>query len=357
MSIETILTFAVGFLTAALIGLLILKAVAGRARRLERRNLEAMRPSSLIALESEVAAERARAAQEARRLERDIEQRRAREGEARLIADRVTTRLRIAESELTDARQTIADLEDRLVGETTRATSTEGALARAQDDVRRIEEALYETRRLADERELELSRARDEMQGLRTTLALHADTHSGDSGEEHGEDSENTLLDAMRSSLDAYRAELKRLSGERDSLKAALEAAGETIDTPSRDPGDTTGVIEALNTVSLAVTARALADPEKGEALRQMIQSAEGETPLLQGLKALAAPAGEKPKASAGKRRSTRTRTAKPASASRRAGKAANGRSDKETPDNADEAQASERPHLPKAASDDLKVL
>src|SRR5476649_2136384 len=72
--IEPIMYFGIGFLVAALVGLVVVPLVHGRARRLTMRRLEAATPLSMAEIQADKDQLRAEFAMSTRRLEMSVEQ-------------------------------------------------------------------------------------------------------------------------------------------------------------------------------------------------------------------------------------------------------------------------------------------
>jgi chromosome segregation ATPase len=112
--VETIMIFALGFVAASLIALLIIPAVNARAERLARRRAEAMFPMSIAELTAEKDHLRAEFAVLQRRIERKAEEAMAAKHQSMEELGRRAVRIEALEGALTQRDKTIAELEEKL---------------------------------------------------------------------------------------------------------------------------------------------------------------------------------------------------------------------------------------------------
>src|SRR3954463_8104019 len=163
--------FALGFLAAALLALLIIPAVNARAERLARRRAEALFPMSISELSAEKDHLRAEFAVLQRRIERKAEDALAVKHQSMEELGRRALRIDALESDLAGRDATIAgllkDLEETGSRLTTTDADLEGSkalLAGTRETLAAIEEA---HRKTLDE----LATVRSELESVKTTLA------------------------------------------------------------------------------------------------------------------------------------------------------------------------------------------
>jgi len=130
--IETIMIFALGFVAASLIALLIIPAINARAERLARRRAEALFPMSISELTAEKDHLRAEFAVLQRRIERKAEEAMAYKRESMEELGRRAIRVEALESTLAERDQTVAQLEVSLASTQTRLAATEEDLAQTK---------------------------------------------------------------------------------------------------------------------------------------------------------------------------------------------------------------------------------
>ena len=181
-----VMVFAMGFLTAALLSLLVLPALARRAERLARRRIEARLPLSLAEISAERDQLRAELAVEARKVEIRLEEAR------RVRAEEL--------GELGRRAVAIADLQHTVSEKT-------AAIAGLEADVARLDGALDEARASLGESQADMLRL------------------SGELAQRGGE----------LSDLRAAHADLSAVADERRTLIASLETKVEALDVRAQD--------------------------------------------------------------------------------------------------------------------------
>ena len=124
--------FALGFVAASLIALLIIPAVNARAERLARRRAEALFPMSISELTAEKDHLRAEFAVLQRRIERKAEEALAVKHESMEELGRRAIRIEALEATLAERDRTVSELETRLAETLTRLASTEADQAQTQ---------------------------------------------------------------------------------------------------------------------------------------------------------------------------------------------------------------------------------
>ncbi|MGO4386544.1 hypothetical protein AB4Y85_03320 [Microvirga sp. 2YAF29] len=130
--VETIMIFALGFVAASLIALLIIPAINARAERLARRRAEALFPMSISELTAEKDHLRAEFAVLQRRIERKAEEAMATKHQSMEELGRRAVRIEAMESALTERDKTIAELERNLASTQDRLDVTDQDLAQTR---------------------------------------------------------------------------------------------------------------------------------------------------------------------------------------------------------------------------------
>jgi chromosome segregation ATPase len=130
--IEALMFFALGFLVAALIALLIIPAINARAERLARRRLEALFPLSITELTAEKDHLRAEFAVTQRRLERKAEQALAGKHHDMEELGRRAVRINELENDLVARDHMLANLQRELEGTRAEMAEVEAELAAAR---------------------------------------------------------------------------------------------------------------------------------------------------------------------------------------------------------------------------------
>ncbi|HEX5508127.1 MAG TPA: hypothetical protein VFX37_06455 [Pseudolabrys sp.] len=186
--IESIMYFGIGFLVAALIGLVIIPLVHGRAVRLTMRRLEAATPLSMAEIQADKDQLRAEFAIAMRRLEMSVEQLRnktagqlaelGRKGDA---VNRLKIELgeKIAEIFALEARDKalrdqVQAADEELAVKTTRLREMESAISQARAQ---IEKLMRETERgssTSDAQKVEIAALGTQVEGLKAQLAQAA---------------------------------------------------------------------------------------------------------------------------------------------------------------------------------------
>jgi chromosome segregation ATPase len=212
--IEPIMYFGIGFLVAALLGLLFVPLVHNRAVRLTMRRLEAATPLSIAEIRADKDQLRAEFAMSTRRLEISVEQ----------MKNRTTSQL----AELGKKTDAINQLKKELAEKTTAIASLEGRekhlrnqLGATEDEFALKSSALREAERALADKEAELAKLVAEL-GERSTLA----------------DSQRVELAAVRTQIEtmkvsvadyerAVRMTEDRLTRERSDAEAAANQLNE----------------------------------------------------------------------------------------------------------------------------------
>ncbi|MBB4038979.1 chromosome segregation ATPase [Microvirga flocculans] len=163
--IESIMIFALGFVAASLIALLIVPAINTRAERLARRRAEALFPMSVSELTAEKDHLRAEFAVLQRRIERKAEEALNQKRESMEELGRRAIRIEALESTLAERDRTVSELEMSLAATQTR-------LAAAEEDLSETKTYLASTRETLTALESAHRATLDELSNTRMELEL-----------------------------------------------------------------------------------------------------------------------------------------------------------------------------------------
>ena len=206
--IEPIMYFGIGFLFAALVGLVVVPLVHSRAVRLTTRRLEAAAPLSMAEIQADKDQLRAEFAMSTRRLEMSVEQLKTRSTSQLAELGKKGDAINRLKAELGEKTATIFAMEarDKNLREQLRATEEEFAVKTT---------AMHEAQRALSDKEAELAKLISELDD-RSTLA----------------DSQKieiialkTQVDALKERLDGASFELKNVEDRRDAERVELKAA------------------------------------------------------------------------------------------------------------------------------------
>lgn len=210
--IEPIMFFGIGFLVAALIGLVVVPLVHGRAVRLTMRRLEAATPLSMAEIQADKDQLRAEFAMSTRRLEMSVEQLKTKStsqlAELGKKGDAVN-RLKI---ELGEKTATIFALEarDKALRDQLRATEEEFAVKTS---------TMLEAQRALSEKEAELARMIGELdERSQTAEAQKVEIVAL-----------KTQVEALKDRLDGASHELRAVEDRRDAERVELRAATQEL--------------------------------------------------------------------------------------------------------------------------------
>jgi chromosome segregation ATPase len=210
--IEPIMYFGIGFLFAALIGLVVVPLVHGRAVRLTMRRLEAATPLSMAEIQADKDQLRAEFAMSTRRLEMSVEQ----------LKTRSTSQL----AELGKKGDAINRLKMELGEKTAAIFALEARDKALRDQLRATEEefsvktgVMHEAQRALSDKQAELAKLTGELDE-RSTLA----------------DSQKveivalrTQVEALKERLDGAGKELKAVEDRRDAERVELKASAHEL--------------------------------------------------------------------------------------------------------------------------------
>ena len=256
MLIETIMYFALGFLAAGLLALMIMPAVWRRAVRLTRMRIEAATPITMAEFRADKDQLRAEFALSTRRLERNVEALRARLAEQVVDITRRKAELTQAKSERDEKLTIIGELEDRESELRTRVLELE---KHGADLAQRLRMRDRDYANISDQ--LDSARASGQPLGNMPDIdQLYAD------------------LTAERERAAFFEAQARHLferleSAEHDS-SAAAQAVAELRDTLSRKDDETDESHLALSEAEARI---ASAENRLNALLRETEQTLEGE--------------------------------------------------------------------------------
>jgi len=224
--IEPIMYFGIGFLVAALIGLVIIPLVHNRAVRLTVRRLEAATPLSMAEIQADKDQLRAEFAMSTRRLEMSVEQLKARTTSQFAEIGKKGDAINRLKMELGEKTAAILALEarDKALRDQLRAT---------EDEVATKTGIMHEAERSLSDKEAELAKltgALDESVTLADSRKVEIDTLAAEVGtlKERLADA-NTSLKAVESRRDAERVELMAAAQNLAEERARAENLGRRV--------------------------------------------------------------------------------------------------------------------------------
>ena len=210
--IEPIMYFGIGFLAAALIGLVVIPLVHGRAVRLTMKRLEAATPLSMAEIQADKDQLRAEFAMSTRRLEMSVEQLKTKSTSQLAELGKKGDAINRLKIELGEKTATIFALEarDKALRDQLRATEEEFALKT---------DSMHEAQRAVAEKEAELAKVINEL-GERSTLAEAQKIEIV---------ALKTQIDSLKDRLTEAGAELKAVEDRRDAERVELKAATQEL--------------------------------------------------------------------------------------------------------------------------------
>ena len=224
--IEPIMYFGIGFLVAALAGLVIIPLVHGRAVRLTMRRLEAATPLSMAEIQADKDQLRAEFAMSTRRLEMSVEQLKTKTtGQLAEIGKKgdAINRLKMELGEKTAAifaleardkalRDQLRATEDEVAAKTAIMHEAERTLSDREAELAKLTGALDERSSLADAQKIEIVAFKTQVEALKERLT--------DAGNE---------LKAVEDRRDAERVELKAATQELAEERGRVENLGRRV--------------------------------------------------------------------------------------------------------------------------------
>ena len=224
--IEPIMYFGIGFLVAALIGLVVIPLVHGRAVRLTMRRLEAATPLSMAEIQADKDQLRAEFAMSTRRLEMSVEQLKGKTTSQLAEIGKKGDAINRLKIELGEKTATIFALEarDKALRDQLRATEeevtaktgarhdAERALADKESDLAKLLGDLDERSSLANSQKIEIVSLKTQVEALKERLT--------DAGNE---------VKAVEDRRDAERVELKAATQELAEERGRVENLGRRV--------------------------------------------------------------------------------------------------------------------------------
>src|SRR5689334_11714848 len=210
--IEPIMYFGIGFLFAALIGLIVVPLVHGRAVRLTMRRLEAAAPLSMAEIQADKDQLRAEFAMSTRRLELSVEQLKSKSTSQLAELGKKSDAINRLKMELGEKTATIFALEarDKALRDQLRATEEEFSIKTS---------AMLEAQRALSEKESEFARVSN---------LLNEHTQTADSRKAEI-DALRTQVDTLKEKLSDANSELKIVEVRRDAERVELKAATQEL--------------------------------------------------------------------------------------------------------------------------------
>src|SRR5215210_5948981 len=144
--IEPIMYFGIGFLVAALLGLVVIPLVHGRAQRLTMRRLEAATPLSMAEIQADKDQLRAEFAMSTRRLEMSVDQMKAKTTSQLAEIGKKSESIGRLKLELGEKTASLLALEAKQKELTDTLQATEQELIARNNTLQETEKALSETR-------------------------------------------------------------------------------------------------------------------------------------------------------------------------------------------------------------------
>jgi len=280
--VETIMIFALGFLAATLIALLIIPAINARADRLARRRAEALFPLSISELTAEKDHLRAEFAVMQRKIERKAEEAQALKHQTMEELGRRAVRIHRLEADVAERDGAIGDLQADLAETRSRLASAEEDLAETRATLSATRETLVAVenahRRTLDE----LASTREDLERTSTTLAgIKAELMLAQDREEAREaalaDLDGRLttalndLDAKRITVSDLETRLAMQTGRGNDFERALGDRRIQLD-------DERNQIAELAKALLAEQERGMTLESRIRELEQELQSRQGES-------------------------------------------------------------------------------
>jgi chromosome segregation ATPase len=210
--IEPIMYFGIGFLVAALIGLVIIPLVHSRAVRLTMRRLEAATPLSMAEIQADKDQLRAEFAMSTRRLEMSVEQLKTKSTSQLAELGKKGDAINRLKMELGEKTAAIFALEarDKTLRDQLRATEEEVAVKTS---------AMHDAQRALSDKQADLASLTGELDE-RSTLA---DSQKGEIV------ALKTHVEALRERLEGTGKELKAVEDRRDAERVELKAATQEL--------------------------------------------------------------------------------------------------------------------------------
>jgi chromosome segregation ATPase len=250
--VEPIMYFGIGFLVAALLGLMFVPLVHNRAVRLTMRRLEAATPLTLAEIRADKDQLRAEFAMSTRRLEMSVEQMKARTTAQLAELGKKSDAMNQLKKELSDKTAAYFALEahDKTLLEQLRATEEEFQVKT---------NALREAERVLSDKETELAKLTADL----GDQSLAADSQRVELA------ALRTQVEAMKVSVSDYESTMKETEGR--LARERSQAAATTSDL-----NDARGRLEGLNTRTGELERQLVAQTAEAELFNRRIRELEG---------------------------------------------------------------------------------
>jgi chromosome segregation ATPase len=249
--IEPIMFFGIGFLVAALIGLVVVPLVHGRAVRLTMRRLEAATPLSMAEIQADKDQLRAEFAMSTRRLEMSVEQLKTRSTSQLAELGKKGDAINRLKIELGEKAATIFALEarDKSLRDQLRATEEEFGVKTS---------AMHDAQRALSDKQADLAKLMGELDE-RSTLANSQKIEIV---------ALKTQVDALKERLDGAGHELKTVEDRRDAERIQLKAA-------THELSEERGKVENLGRRAAVLEQQLVAQTKEAEILGRRAQDFE----------------------------------------------------------------------------------
>jgi chromosome segregation ATPase len=249
--IEPIMYFGIGFLVAALLGLLFVPLVHNRAVRLTMRRLEAATPLSIAEIRADKDQLRAEFAMSTRRLEMSVEQMKTKTTSQLAELGKKSDAINQLKKELGEKTATIFALEarDKTLKDQLHATEEEFSLKTG---------SLREAERTLSEKEAELSKLLSEL-GERSITA----------------DSQRVELAALRTQVEAMKVSVSDYERAVKETEFRLDRERTDADSASKELADARTKVESLATRTAQLERQLVVQTTETEILGRRVQELE----------------------------------------------------------------------------------
>jgi chromosome segregation ATPase len=249
--IESAMYFGIGFLVAALIGLVIIPLVHGRAVRLTMRRLEAATPLSMAEIQADKDQLRAEFAMSTRRLEMSVEQLKTKSTGQLAELGKKSDAINRLKIELGEKTATIFALEarDKALRDQLRTTEEEVAVKTA---------AMHDAERAVSDKEAELAKMESELDE-RSSFA----------------DAQKVEIVALKAQIEALKDRLTDAGREVKAVEDRREAERVALGAATRELDDERGRVENLGRRVAELEQQLVAQTKEAEILGRRAQDLE----------------------------------------------------------------------------------
>jgi chromosome segregation ATPase len=249
--IEPIMFFGIGFLVAALIGLVVIPLVHGRAVRLTMRRLEAATPLSMAEIQADKDQLRAEFAMSTRRLEMSVETLKTKTTSQLAELGKKGDAINRLKMELGEKTATIFALEarDKALRDQLRAT---------EDEVTAKTGVMHDAERSLSDKQAELTKLLDELDE-RSTLA----------------DSQKIEIVALKTQVDALKDRLTDAGNEVKAVEDRRDAERVELKHATQELGEERGRVENLGRRTSELEQQLVAQTTEAEILGRRAQDLE----------------------------------------------------------------------------------